>query len=58
MAYRRSGNVRVIKFSCFKFKNMKNKKYFRGPGYLRKFFDGINRFYVPRFSDLERDCAR
>ena len=22
------------------------------------YFDGINRFYVPRFSDLERDCAR
>ena len=20
--------------------------------------DGINRFYVPRFSDLERDCTR
>ena len=32
-------------------------KYFRGLGYPRKFFDGIN-FYVPRFGDLERDYTR
>ena len=34
------------------------EKYFRGPGYPQKFFDG-NRFYFPRFSlsGLEWDYA-
>ena len=53
--YCRSGNFRVIKFSCLIFVV---DKYFRGLGYPQKFFDG-NRFYFPRFSlsGLEWDYA-
>ena len=36
--------------------NFRVLKHFRGLGYPRKYFYGIN--YVPRFSDLERDYAR
>ena len=44
--YCRSGNFRVASFRVLIFRV--------------KYFDGIklNRFYVPRFGDLERDYAR
>ena len=53
--YCRSENFRVIKLSCFKFSY---KNIFVVLDTHEKFFDGMNRFYVPRFSDLEQDCTR
>ena len=52
VAYRRSGNFRVIKFSGFKFSR---KNVFVVQDTHENFLTAF--FYVPRFSDLERDCA-
>ena len=52
--YRRSGNFRVIKFSCFKFSR---KNIFVVLDTHENILT-VNQFYVPRLSDLERDCAR
>ena len=50
-----SGNFRVTKFSCFKFSG---KNIFVVWDTHENFLTVLNRFYVPRFGDLERDYAR
>ena len=49
--YRRSGNFRVIKFSCFKFSR---KNIF----VVQDTHENFLTVYVPRFSDLERNYPR
>ena len=53
--YRRSGNFRVRKFSCFKFSC---KNIFVVWDTHENFLTVLNTFYVLRFGDLERDTAR
>ena len=50
--YRRSGNFHVVKFSYFLCKNI-----FVVLDTHDNFLMVLNQYYVPRFSDLERDYA-